>query len=180
MNVDDEVWDRRAGESEPAFEAFRAFLNMKRGERSITGAARLVGKNRRNCTRWSGMYSWRMRVDSFDRQLDREWEKETMSLRREAAQEDIKIARALLGKVAASLQHVDAETMTINQIGMWFKIATEARRIALGGPTERVEHSGPNGGAIPLGELTPEDRRSRLEQLVKEGQRRLRAVPDAS
>lgn len=173
-----EVWERRPDESDPAWQAFETYREQKPGERSLSQVARTLSKSRPLITRWAGKYAWQLRVAAYDRDLDRRWREQTLHLRREAAEQDSRLARAMLGKVVQALNHIDPAKMTARDVATWLETATKVRRLALGEPDSRTELSGPGGGAIPVEQMTPEERRARLEQLVKEGERRLRAVPN--
>lgn len=176
---DSDVWERRPDESDPAWEAFAAFRDMKPGTRSLAEVARQLSKSRPLITRWAGRYGWQMRAAAFDRELDRQWREQTAVLRREAAERDSAVAGVMLNKVVARLQSIDPNSLTARDCATWVEVATKIRRLALGDPTEIQGQTGDGSIADPT-LMTPEERRVRLEQLVREGERRLKAVPNAS
>jgi hypothetical protein len=176
---DIEVWERRPDESDPAWQAFETYREQEPGKRSLSAVARQLSKSRPLITRWSQRYAWQLRTAAYDREVDRQWRAQTMHLRRQAAEQDERLARAMLSKVVARLNSIDPASLSARDCATWLDVATKVRRLALGEPDQRVEHSGPGGGPIPVEDLSPEERRARLEQLVKEGQRRLQSVPNA-
>lgn len=180
MTDQPDVWERRTDESDPAWQAFETYRELPAGQRSISQVARTLSKSRPLMTRWAGKYGWQMRAAAYDREQDRQWRAQTVHLRREAAEQDVAISKIMLNKVVEGLRQVDANRLTMRDLATWLEVSTRVRRLALGEPDTRVEHSGPGGGPISFDTMSPEERRIRLEQLVKEGQRRLRAVPNAS
>jgi hypothetical protein len=174
-----DVWERRTDEGDAAWAAFETFREQEPGKRSIAEVARTLSKSRSLMTRWAKKYGWQMRVAAYDRETDRQWRASTMHLRRQMAEQDVKLAGAMLGKVVQALNNIDPAKMSARDCATWLDVATKVRRLALGEPTERTDLTS-KGEAINVEQLTPEERRVRLEQLVKEGQRRLRSVPNAS
>lgn len=170
-------WDRQPDESGPAWQAFAIFRDLPPGRRSQAEVARELHKSKTLIGRWCARYAWHLRATAHDRDLDQQWMAQTAHLRREAAERDNRLAAVMLSKVVQRLQSIDPEKLSARDCATWVDVATKVSRLALGDPTERVEHSGPGGGSIPVESLTPEERRARLEQLVKEGQRRLSLVP---
>lgn len=61
-------WTRREDETTPAYEAFRAYLNMG-GSRSTANVARELGKTKTVMDRWSSMHAWVERARAYDSYL---------------------------------------------------------------------------------------------------------------
>lgn len=63
-------WLRRVEETEPAYSAFRVYLDMgPQDERNITEVARRLKKSTSLIQGWSSRHSWRERVAAFDNHL---------------------------------------------------------------------------------------------------------------
>ncbi len=64
------LWKRQSGETVIAFASFRAFRDLKPGERSVARVCRELGKNptmmEDRCIRWR----WRERTAAWDEHLD--------------------------------------------------------------------------------------------------------------
>ncbi|WP_328902302.1 hypothetical protein OHR86_22435 [Streptomyces sp. NBC_00441] len=64
-------WERRDGETEPAFEAFRVYRDMG-AVRTTRGVAQVLGKSAQLIGRWSSTHDWVARARAFDNQRDAE------------------------------------------------------------------------------------------------------------
>ena len=62
---DKRAWERREGESNPAYEAFRAYMRV----RSTTKVAMELGKSGTLITRWCTEHDWVARVTDYDSYL---------------------------------------------------------------------------------------------------------------
>ena len=60
-------WERQAGESYSAYEAFRVYLD-KRNLREVSAALK---KNQSLIKRWSAQNNWRERADAWDNEISR-------------------------------------------------------------------------------------------------------------
>lgn len=61
-------WTRREDETTPAYEAFRAYLNLG-GKRSLLNVAQELSKSEQMLKRWSAQYSWVERARAYDSYL---------------------------------------------------------------------------------------------------------------
>jgi hypothetical protein len=61
------VWDRRDNETGPAYEAFRAYLELG-PERSLAKVGAKLGKSKALMDRWSARHDWADRAQAFDQQ----------------------------------------------------------------------------------------------------------------
>lgn len=77
LSTDVDPWERQPDESEPAWEAFKAYREMGR-ERSQVRVAAQVGKNVNLISRWSKRWSWIRRAYEYELLLDRRAREETM------------------------------------------------------------------------------------------------------
>lgn len=138
------TWGQLPNESEPAWAAFKVYRNSG-PTRSLKKAARVVGKVKRLIERWSSRHGWQARVAA--------WDLEQQDLRRDARVQAIsdaeerhgKLARALLGRVAAELGSQvkgRCETcgrsptkLSAGQVATALKAGVEVERLALGQST---------------------------------------------
>jgi len=135
------TWGQRPDESAPAYEAFKVYRNSG-ARRSLRSTAREVGKARTLMDRWSSRHQWVARCAA--------WDQEQVELRKEARfvavadaeARHTKLARAVLGRVAAELGKEARATcqrcgrgptqMTAAQVAAWLKAGVEVERLALG------------------------------------------------
>jgi transposase-like protein len=155
-------------ESPKAFAAFRAYAELG-AKRSTTAVARTLSRSAPLIRRWSARYQWVKRAAAFDAGLERVasaaeekelttqaglWAKR-MQETREAA---YIMADRLIEKAEAMLKFPLAETTTRDgktmvRPGRWtfadaarmLEGANRLKQLATGLPTERLEHSGPDG-----------------------------------
>ncbi len=137
-------WGQLQDEGDKAYASFCVYRNMG-VKRSLRKCAREVGKGRTQIERWSTRHKWQVRVAA--------WDLEQQDLRREArlcAVQEMeerhgKLARALLGRVAAQLgSQVKGRCKTCGrspteltgpQISSALKAGVEVERLALGQST---------------------------------------------
>ncbi|WP_406172111.1 hypothetical protein [Streptomyces sp. NBC_00996] len=166
-----EPWERQSGESPQAFEAFAAYRDLG-PVRSLTKAARELDKSRTLLGRWSRQYAWVMRASAYDREQDRVFLAEQQQARRDIARRHAKLAQAFLGKAVARLQGLDPRELSPGELLRYFQVAAEIERRAAGeepaGVVAQDSADGPD-----LGSLSDEDRRSRMDLLRRELERRL-------
>jgi hypothetical protein len=62
---EEHIWQRRDTESNPAYEAFRAYMRI----RSCSKVSQELGKSTTLITRWSSEHDWVERVTAYDRHL---------------------------------------------------------------------------------------------------------------
>jgi len=135
------TWGQQSDESDPAYGAFKVYRNQG-AARSLRKAAREVGKSRSLFERWSRRHTWQARVATWDleqQDLHKEARFQAVSDHEERAG---KLARAVLGRVAAELgaQHKGRCQMCGRgpaelkpaQIATWLKAGVEVERLALG------------------------------------------------
>lgn len=66
--TDGYVWTRRDNETDPAYQAFKLYLDMG-PERSCDRVAKSLGKSLQLLTGWSSKHEWVARVRAFDRHV---------------------------------------------------------------------------------------------------------------
>lgn len=135
------TWGQLHDESEPAFQAFVRYRDLG-AQRSLKKAAREEGKSIGLFERWSSRHGWGARVAS--------WDLEQQDLHRDARIKAIgdaeerhgKLARAVLGRVAAELgahQKGQCQTcgrsphrLTAQQVASWLRVGVDVERTGLG------------------------------------------------
>lgn len=166
-----ESWERQHGESSQAFEAFAAYRDLGVA-RSVTKVAQQLHKSRALLGRWSKQYAWVMRAAAFDREQDRVFLAEQHQARRDIARRHARLAQAFLGKAVARLQTLDPRELSPGELLRFFQVASEIERRAVGeAPAGAGAAAESAGGDVAA--LTDEERRSRMEQLRRELERRL-------
>lgn len=63
-------WERRKGESEPAWQAFQMYRDMPLSEASMRQVARTLGKSEALIYRWSARHEWVERRSAWDAEQD--------------------------------------------------------------------------------------------------------------
>lgn len=172
-----ETWERRDGESAPAWEAFVSYRDLGPA-RSITKVARQLGKSRALVGRWSRTYAWVLRAAAWDQEQDRIFAAEQQQARREMARRHAKLAQAVLAKAVARLQGLNAQELSPGELLRYIQTATDIERRAFGadstGAVAQVVETAGDATA-----LTDEERRVRMDQLRRELERRLADVREA-
>ncbi|MET8679987.1 hypothetical protein ABZW18_20985 [Streptomyces sp. NPDC004647] len=166
-----EPWERQSGESPQAFEAFAVYRDLG-PTRSVTKVAQELDKSRTLLGRWSKQHAWVMRATAYDREQDRVFLVEQRQARRDIARRHAKLAQAFLGKAIARLQALEPRELTPGELLRYFQVAAEIERRAAGEEPAGVASQG-SGEGPEVASLSDEDRRSRMELLRRELERRL-------
>lgn len=163
--------DRRPGESNPAYAAFLAYIELGVG-RSVLAVGRRLAKSRSLVSRWCMRHDWVRRAAAYDDYIAKTafeaeeaklvkragvWAKRMEETREEAFQ----MAGLLVEKAQAMLKFPLSETTTADgktviRPGRWTfadaaklaDVAARLKQMATGLPTERLEHSGPDGAPM--------------------------------
>ena len=138
------TWGQLSTESEPAWLAFVAYRNAG-VTRSLKKTARAIGKAKRGIETWSSKHNWQDRVAAWDleqQDLHRDARVQAIS---DAEERHGKLARALLGRVAAELGAQvkgrcescgrSPTKLTAGQVATALKAGVEVERLALGQST---------------------------------------------
>jgi len=107
-----ELWDRQPGETDKSWEAFQIYREMH-ADRTIEDTARAL--NRKAATHileWSRRNSWRVRVEAYDRYLDRQAREASERMRVEQAKKDTReqllVAKSMWVVAAKALESLNA------------------------------------------------------------------------
>lgn len=98
-----EKWERQAGESYSAYEAFQKYLE-KRNLREVAAA---LGKNESLIKRWSAQNHWRERVDAWDNEVSRRALEKASADFAAMIERQINIGRMFQAKAANAIQQMD-------------------------------------------------------------------------
>jgi hypothetical protein len=166
-----ESWERQSGESVQAFEAFAVYRDLGPA-RSVTKAARELGKSRSLLGRWSRQFAWVMRAAAYDREQDRLFLAEQAQARRDIARRHAKLAQAVQSKAVARLQTLDPRELSPSELLRYIQVAAEIERRAVGeAPAAGAGEDRDQG--VDVASLSDEERRARMDQLRRELERRL-------
>lgn len=175
-------WDRMDGETDPAWAAFVAYRDMGL-ERSLSKLAQDLHKSKQLLGGWSRKHSWQVRCNAWDREQDRQWQRELAVERRKAARRNIRTAGAAMTIAGGALTHLaaDPSKLKASDIARLMEVASKLESLAMGSPTEIVAGSpgtGASASQAHVGHLSDEDRRARMLQLRRELDTRLDENPD--
>ena len=142
-----EIWERQPGEGPQAFKAFAAYRDS-----GIDGKRRSLQKTAENLTKrdgtpyspgtlkeWSRKHNWKMRVDAFDQEMDRQVQEELRKGRAAMLKNHVGIAQAMLTKALKALQKLPVDELTAQDIARIVDTAAKLERISRGEATERTE-----------------------------------------
>ncbi|MFB7424711.1 hypothetical protein ACFC0K_15710 [Streptomyces hydrogenans] len=135
-----------------------------------------MNKSRALIARWSSAHAWVLRAQAWDREQDRVFLAEQADARRAAARRHVKISQAFLGKVVARLQSLDPRELSPDQLLRYFQVAADMERKVLAPDGTTLPDADSTG--LQAGEMTDEERRTRMEQLRRELERRIGTLPE--
>lgn len=156
---DRKAWDRQPGETAQAFEGFAMYRDL--GEaRSLAKVRQGLGKSRALVEKWSRVWCWVLRVESWeveqDRRAQRKASDEILAMRQRHADAGV----ALMAKAVERLQAVDVNTLTPTQVAAWMATGAqlEARARGDGEFTPPPPAAAPGVLSMPPGTMvvTPE------------------------
>lgn len=165
------AWDRRTGETLPAWRAFQAYRDLG-SDRSIRKTLDAAGKppsTRRHWERWSVRHDWSVRARAWDEHLDQVVQRKQVSAAQEAAERHARYARNLQSVAQLPLQEIarrlkadeiDLKDVTVGDLfdmirkaGPSVDRAMKIERLIQGEPTERTDHQGFVVQRIDIGDL---------------------------
>lgn len=172
-------WERRSGESSPAFEAFARYRDAGI-ERSIRGVAQELGKSATLLARWSSANDWVARAAAWDAEQDRRWRNQIAARRRRAIDRHINMAQLAQTKVAARLMGLDEQTLSATELTRLLDVAVRIEREALGEP-QRLELTGADGDPVSVqvaefAAMGAEQRRLAIADIAAAVSRRVQAA----
>jgi hypothetical protein len=132
-----EIWDRQAGESSKAYEAFCAYRDLG-ADRSLEKAGKMLSKHRSKkwLCEWSAKYNWVERAKAYDDYIERIKREEKEKAILEMADRHAKLAMAFQQRIAQRLQEIDPDELSPGDMIKWLDVATKLERLSRGEPTE--------------------------------------------
>lgn len=141
------LWERQPGEGSQAFKVFAAYRDS-----GIDGKRRSLQKTAEKLTKrdgkpysvgtlkeWSRKHNWQMRVDAFDREMDRQVLEELRKGRTAMLKNHVGIAQAILAKALKAMQRIPDDKLTAQDVARIVETASKLERISRGEVTERTE-----------------------------------------
>ncbi|KKN40133.1 hypothetical protein LCGC14_0736310 [marine sediment metagenome] len=135
------TWGQQPNESEKAWQAFKAYRNMG-VTRSLRKASSQIGKSRRLLETWSSKHMWQRRCAAWDIEQQDIHREARLSATQDMQERHGKLARGLLGRVAAELgAQVKGRCtkcgrspvkLTAAQVASAMKAGVEVERLSLG------------------------------------------------
>ena len=95
-------WERQDGETEKAFSAFKAYLEME--DRNVTSLAKRLSKSRQLLVNWKQKYNWQERCIAWDKSLQEIEYKTAVKERKKMAKRHIAIAMSMQAKAVEALK----------------------------------------------------------------------------
>lgn len=127
-------WERQDGETEKAFSAFKAYLEME--DRNICQLAKRFAKSRQLVDKWKQKYNWQERCIAWDKSLQEIEYKTAVKERKKMAKRHIAIAMSMQAKAVEALQKIDVSKLNANEIIRLFDTAVKIERLSRGEATE--------------------------------------------
>ena len=102
-------WDRQSGESYPAFEAFKIYLNLS--PRTYQKVATAVDKSLTLIKRWAKNHHWRDRADAWDSELQRQSMEKAADEYAAMIARHINVGKLLQAKAANAISQMDLSSL---------------------------------------------------------------------
>lgn len=126
-------WERQDGETEKAFSAFKAYLEME--DRNICQLAKRLSKSRQLVDKWKQKYNWQERCIAWDKSLQEIEYKTAVRERKKMAKRHIAIAMSMQAKAVEALRKIDVSKLNANEIIRLFDTAVKIERLSRGEAT---------------------------------------------
>lgn len=157
------VWERQPKESDPAFEAFRTYLNMG-DSRSQEAVAKILSKSRQLMRHWSQRHGWVKRAgasdaykakQAYEAEVKEEAKRAVERVRRRQKSIDEALSTSGALRICAAKHLVrlsKEEKVRMGDVTQALKTSFEMERIALEMALGKIqhEHAGKDGGAIDI------------------------------
>ena len=126
-------WERQENESEKAFSAFKAYLEME--NRNICQLAKKLAKSRQLVDKWKQKYNWQERCIAWDKSLQEIEYKTAVKERKKMAKLHIAIAMSMQAKAVEALKKIDVSKLNASEIIRLFDTAVKIERLSRGEAT---------------------------------------------
>lgn len=131
-------WEQMPGESDVAFDAFRAYRDQH-APRSLRALCDQLGKSRSQLDEWSKTNAWERRVRAYTRHKDRAVRAERRQALLKMAVDHTQIARSIQAKALSSLQAIDPTLLEPKDIVAFLNLGVKMERDARSYATEDLE-----------------------------------------
>jgi hypothetical protein len=135
-------WDKRDGESEPAYDAFRCYRDQPRGERSLRKTAAELAKSMSLVTKWSRKQDWVDRVAAWDEHLDAITDKKLEESLLATRKRHRRVAERMIEKALERLEQMHLTEMSAGDVIRMISEGVKIEALALGEATSRIDHTG--------------------------------------
>lgn len=126
-------WERQENESEKAFSAFKAYLEME--DRNICQLAKRLAKSRQLVDKWKQKYNWQERCIAYDKSLQDVEYATAVEERKKMAKRHIAIAMNMQAKAVEALKQTDVSKLNVNEIVKLIDSAVKIERLSRGEAT---------------------------------------------
>lgn len=126
-------WERQENESEKAFSAFKAYLEME--DRNICQLAKRLAKSRQLVDKWKQKYNWQERCIAYDKSLQDVEYATAIEERKKMAKRHIAIAMNMQAKAVEALKQTDVSKLNVNEIVKLIDSAVKIERLSRGEAT---------------------------------------------
>ena len=139
-------WERVPYESRQAYEAFCGYRDMG-SSRSLAKVGTQLGKSNTLPERWSSRWSWVLRAQQYDDDLEGRARLDREQEIKDTRQRHLQVARMLLSKVYEQLQSLESDDITPATLDRLLRVSAELELTSLGisSRTTRTELVGPGG-----------------------------------
>ncbi|MFR9675788.1 hypothetical protein [Streptomyces sp. TR02-1] len=131
------LWDRQPGETARQYNQFRVYLDLGR-TRSLTKAAETLTISYGQVRNIASARRWTTRAEAWDAHKSAEFEAQWTEERLRAAEDDARVLKVVMGKVASKLQGVDAAKMSLAELARFTDLALKYRRLLYGDPAQAL------------------------------------------
>lgn len=121
------LWDRWEGESDEAYEAFQAYLNMGTG-RTLERVNQEYTKSIPLLKRWSSAYKWQERIAAYDSSIVEEARDQAIKETKRMVKRHINIAMKMQTKALEAMSNLTPQDMKVTDIRDFIKLATDLER----------------------------------------------------
>lgn len=142
-----EPWERQAGETPKAFEAFAIYRDMG-VERSLRKVGQRLNKSVTQIGEWSSKYDWVERCRAWDAEQDRIARQEQIKSIKAMRNRHAGMAKAMIVKAGRALNRIPDSEIRASDISRMIEVASKLERISRGDVGEVIEERS-GGDAIP-------------------------------
>ena len=153
------IWERRSGESGPAWGAFATYRDLG-PERSITKVAQTLGKSSALLARWSSRWAWVLRSEAWGREVDRQQRLAQIHAMHEMRARHTAIAVDMLEKAREGLMSLKPADFSVSQVSRLVTDAVRIERLSRGLVEELEEEREP--------EQSVDEQRRRMRVLIED------------